>query len=315
MNAAGSKHQAFFFIVNFKGDQWEVYKPEDAASQHILFNFEGEHHNYQLSDDVDEEVVIQANPVRFDQYQHAFKVVQEHLHRGNSYLINLTYPSAVQCNYSLKAIFHRARARFRIIYRDQFVVFSPEPFVKISNNTIETFPMKGTIDADLPNAKRKLLENKKEQAEHATIVDLLRNDLSRVANNVIVEKFRYVEKISSPGNNLLQVSSLISGHLNDGWENHMGEIIADLLPAGSISGAPKAKTIQIIEECEIDQRGFYTGIAGYYDGTALNSCVLIRFIEQKNNQLIYRSGGGITALSNARDEYNELIQKIYVPTR
>jgi para-aminobenzoate synthetase component I len=315
MNMAGKKRQPFFFLMNFKGDECQVYAPKDAASQDIFFNFEGLHYNYPLANDRDEKIVIQANPIDFEQYQQAFSLVQKHLNRGNSYLVNLTFPTPVSSSHALKAIFHSSKARYRIYYQNRFVVFSPETFVKIANNTIETFPMKGTIDADLPDAEKKLLENLKEQAEHATIVDLLRNDLSLVAQQVKVEKFRYIEKITSPDRNLLQVSSKITGKLTEGFESRLGEILYALVPAGSISGAPKAKTLEIIEEAEPDQRGYYTGIAGYFDGKTLNSCVLIRFIEQKNNQLIYRSGGGITTQSNAQEEYQEIIQKIYVPSR
>ena len=87
----------------------------------------------------------------------------------------------------------------------------------------------------------------------------------------------------------------------------------ELLPAGSISGAPKQKTVEIIQEAESGPRGFYTGVFGYYDGKALDSGVMIRFIEKENDTFYYRSGGGITSKSDLESEYKELIQKIYVP--
>jgi len=86
-----------------------------------------------------------------------------------------------------------------------------------------------------------------------------------------------------------------------------------LLPAGSVSGAPKPKTITIIAQAEQEKRGYYTGIFGYFDGTKLDSGVMIRFIEQADNQLYYRSGGGITTQSDAQTEYQEAIDKVYVP--
>jgi para-aminobenzoate synthetase component 1 len=85
------------------------------------------------------------------------------------------------------------------------------------------------------------------------------------------------------------------------------------LPAGSISGAPKKKTIEIIRQAEITERGYYTGIFGIFDGSALDSGVMIRFIEQKNDQMIFRSGGGITVNSQPEQEYREMIDKVYVP--
>jgi para-aminobenzoate synthetase component 1 len=93
----------------------------------------------------------------------------------------------------------------------------------------------------------------------------------------------------------------------------LGEIILKLLPAGSITGAPKPKTLEIINRGENYKRDFYTGIFGYFDGKNLDSAVMIRFIENKNGQLYFKSGGGITSMSDATKEYDELIQKIYVP--
>jgi len=84
------------------------------------------------------------------------------------------------------------------------------------------------------------------------------------------------------------------------------------LPAGSVSGAPKHKTLEIIKKAENYERGYFTGVCGYFDGKNLDSCVMIRFIEQKNG-LVFKSGGGITANSIAQNEYQELINKVYVP--
>ena len=86
-----------------------------------------------------------------------------------------------------------------------------------------------------------------------------------------------------------------------------------LLPAGSVTGAPKQKTVEIIKEVENYNRGFYTGIAGIYDGLSLKSYVMIRFIEKDNDKLYFKSGGGITSKSDFDKEYAELIEKIYVP--
>jgi para-aminobenzoate synthetase component 1 len=109
------------------------------------------------------------------------------------------------------------------------------------------------------------------------------------------------------------VSSKITGRLPSDYRTRLGDIIFTLLPAGSICGAPKRKTVEIILENELDPRGYYTGIFGIYDGETLDSGVMIRFIEQRDGSLIYRSGGGITAWSDPEMEYQELIDKIYVP--
>lgn len=173
--------------------------------------------------------------------------------------------------------------------------------------------MKGTIDADIPGAAEAILNDEKEKAEHITIVDLIRNDLSLVADHVYVSKFRYIDKLKTSHKDLLQVSSEITGTLPPDYHSRIGDILVSLLPAGSVSGAPKQKTVQVIAEAEQEKRGYYTGVFGYFDGHLLDSGVMIRFIEQCNNQLYFRSGGGITTQSDAKTEYQEAIDKVYVP--
>jgi para-aminobenzoate synthetase component I len=144
------------------------------------------------------------------------------------------------------------------------------------------------------------------------VVDLLRNDLSIVAKDVRVEKFRYVQTIEAGEKKLLQVSSHISGHVGADWHENIGNILKSLLPAGSISGAPKKSTLEIIEEVEAYERGYFSGVFGVYDGEKLDSGVMIRFIEKTQDGYIYKSGGGITLDSDAQSEYNELLDKIYL---
>ena len=134
-----------------------------------------------------------------------------------------------------------------------------------------------------------------------------------VASNVEVTKFRYIESIQTHNGRLLQVSSEIMGVLPANYPEHIGDILFTLLPAGSVSGAPKTKTLEIIRNAEKQKRGYYTGICGIFDGRNLDSAVMIRFIENKNNNLQFRSGGGITFQSDVIHEYNELVDKVYVP--
>jgi para-aminobenzoate synthetase component 1 len=134
-----------------------------------------------------------------------------------------------------------------------------------------------------------------------------------VAEDVQVDRFRYLEKIVTHEKTLLQVSSQISGKLPQGFHADLGSIFKKLLPAGSVSGAPKTKTLQIIREAENYPRGFYTGVFGYFNGSTLDSGVMIRFIQNENGKLTFCSGGGITINSNSSAEYNELIDKVYVP--
>ena len=101
----------------------------------------------------------------------------------------------VNTNLGLKDIFYHSRALYKLLLKETFVVFSPEIFIRIENGRISSYPMKGTIDATLPSATRLLMEDEKEAAEHATIVDLIRNDLSIVADNVSVTRYRYVDTL------------------------------------------------------------------------------------------------------------------------
>ena len=217
-------------------------------------------------------------------------------------------------------IFLQSKAKYKIYFQDKFVCFSPESFVNTKGRNIFSFPMKGTIDASIFQAKQKILDDQKETAEHYTIVDLIRNDLSSIAKKVKVKKFRYIDEIITNEGKLLQVSSEIAGKLPKEYKKFLGTYLKKILPAGSITGAPKEKTLEIIEKAEkcfnfasgqAYKRGYYTGIFGYFDGNNLTSAVMIRFIEKINNELYFKSGGGITYLSKAEEEYQEMIQKVY----
>ena len=207
----------------------------------------------------------------------------------------------------------RAEAPYLLYVPGRFVCFSPERFVRIAGGRIATNPMKGTINASVPDARQTILNDPKETAEHNTVVDLLRNDLSIHADRVHVERFRYIDRIATRRGDILQVSSEIAGRLPAGYEARMGDILFDMLPAGSVSGAPKSSTLRIIREAEGESRGYYTGVFGYFDGQTLDSAVLIRFIEEEQGRMYFRSGGGITAYSDCRSEYEEVIEKVYLP--
>ena len=304
------------------------------------------------------ETTWQIEPPLYEDYERSFNIVKSNIMAGNSYLTNLTCRVPVSCNLPLEEIFHRAKGKYKLLLRRKktqaedkahlkeepqnkahlkeenieenltpFVCFSPETFVRIKGGRIYSYPMKGTLDASLPNAEKQLMEDQKEAAEHATIVDLIRNDLSRVAEDVRVDKYRYVDVLHTNKGDILQTSSEISGRLPEDYPHHLGEILDVQLPAGSITGAPKDKTMQIIQEAEGYDRGFYTGIMGIYDQGELNSAVMIRFIEEEVfpsktenrmnyeaiRKLYFKAGGGITSKSDCRKEYEEVIQKIYLP--
>ncbi len=253
------------------------------------------------------------SPVPFSRYEKAFKLVRKNILHGNSFLLNLTFPTAVRTDLSLEEIFSHSLAPYKLYFKDQFVLFSPETFIRIRDGKIYSYPMKGTIDASVPNAEQTLMENEKELWEHNTIVDLIRNDLSMVARDVEVTRYRYIDRVKTHKNELLQVSSEIRGQLGEAWKARLGEMLLELLPAGSISGAPKKKTREIIAAAEGEKRGYFTGVFGIFDGENVDSAVMIRFIERAGSGLQFRSGGGITGHSDVQQEYNEMIDKVYVP--
>ena len=301
----------FLFIIDYKAESGFVIPNDELDERFVRFQTD----SVVPSNKINQPVEWQIEPVDFEDYKGKFDFVQQQIHLGNSFLTNLTQPTNISSNLSLSDLYELGSAKYKLWFNNQFVVFSPETFVRIEGQTISSYPMKGTIDASIPNAKELILNDSKEKAEHATIVDLIRNDLSLVANQVKVTKYRYVDEIKTNRMNLLQVSSEIVGQLPEGYREQLGDILFALLPAGSICGAPKQKTLQIIEEAEGYERGFYTGIYGWFDGENLDSSVMIRFIEQIDNKLIFKSGGGITAQSELEKEYEELIQKVYVPVR
>ncbi|MDD2266560.1 aminodeoxychorismate synthase component I [Sulfuricurvum sp.] len=296
-----------FFYTDFAGGHLQCFTLEELECEDIEFAFNSEIDNTNLPHKP------RHTPISFEDYRQKFETVQNHIRNGNTYLLNLTQPTPLESDYTLKQIYTMAHAPYKMRVKDQFVCFSPEPFITIKENTIHTYPMKGTIDASVPDAVNTILNDPKELAEHTMIVDLLRNDLGIVAKDIKVKNFRFITTIDTGNKKLHQVSSHVFGTLNTNWKEKAGELLRHLLPAGSISGTPKRKTVEIIKEIEGYDRGYFTGVFGYFDGENLYSAVAIRFIEKINGNLIYKSGGGITAESNVTSEYSEMIDKIYIP--
>jgi para-aminobenzoate synthetase component I len=314
-NQLGQNKIPFLFVIDFEIKNFYLAPLEKLSINQIFFSLNGYTNitsNIQIKNP--SHIKLKKKAISFARYTAAFNQVIKEMTDGNTYLLNLTFPTEIEVNASLFEIFLASTAKFKLYFKDQFVTFSPERFIKIEDNLIKTYPMKGTIDAHIPNAHQKILADEKEMAEHTMVVDLLRNDLSMVAKKVRVNQFRYIEKIQAGPKELLQVSSEIAGVLENNWPNRIGNILLPLLPAGSISGAPKRKTVEIIKSVEGYPRGFFSGIFGYFDGKKLDSAVMIRFIEKQGEQLIYKSGGGITIDSDVTREYEEMLEKVYIPT-
>lgn len=309
MNRLGAAGEDFFFAISYDMSESIISVLSETAPA-ILFNFNGTG-NHSEPAAVAPENIKPLKYTGYHDFSEKFKMVQHELRAGNSYLVNLTFSTPLEdCN--LKNLYLNAKAPYRLYVKDSFTLFSPETFVKIRNNCIYTYPMKGTAEGTEID-KQRLLYNEKEQAEHITVVDLLRNDLNRVAEGVRVDRYRFVESIKKRETVLYQTSSEISGRLSENWRSEIGSILYELLPAGSITGAPKHETVEMIECIEDHYRGFFTGICGICNSEGLDSAVMIRFIEKTENGYFFKSGGGITVYSDMKAEYDEYRAKIYVP--
>ncbi|UFH58929.1 aminodeoxychorismate synthase component I [Sulfurovum mangrovi] len=310
INELAKNNIPFLTIISY--DKQKIFaQPLDALDDDIYYKLE-EWRNYPVEQRT-KDFTFSKKPVDFDTYRQTLDKILEEIRLGNTYLLNLTFKTPIETNLTLKEIFTYARAKFKLYFKEQFICFSPERFVEIEGNTISTYPMKGTIDANLPDAEEIILSNQKEMAEHVMIVDLMRNDLGIIGEEVQVEKFRYTDRIKAGEKELLQVSSKITAKLPDNWREDLGRLLEKILPAGSISGTPKRSTVNIINSVEEYEREFYTGIFGVFDGESFRSSVMIRFIDKEGDQLFYKSGGGITIDSDAQSEYEELIDKVYLP--
>lgn len=320
LNYLADRKEPFLFVINYAGTEAYIRKLSEIAPNECLYDFEGiTNVKWQMLSASAKKTMWKVHEPNFEDYKKSFEIVRSNILRGNSYLANLTCKVLVNCDLPFEDIFLRAKGKYKILLKDknnnrQFVCFSPEPFVRIKNGMIYSYPMKGTIDASIPDARQVLMDDEKETAEHATIVDLIRNDLSRVAEQVKVDRYRYIDVLQTNKGDILQTSSEISGKLPSDYHKHIGDILAAMLPAGSITGAPKDKTMEIIHDAEVYDRGFYTGVMGIYNNGELNSAVMIRFLEQDGQGTYFKAGGGITSKSDCRKEYDEVLQKVYLPS-
>lgn len=187
---------------------------------------------------------------------------------------------------------------------------SPEAQITIKNSTANIFPIAGTFkrsgnDEEDAKIAKQLEEDPKESAEHVMLVDLARNDLSRHCQQVEVKSFKEVQYYS----HLIHLVSKVSGQLQKKGSSF--KVVADTYPAGTLSGAPKYRAMQLIDENENLGRGFYAGAIGYMGfNDDFNHAIMIRTFMSKNNKLYYRAGAGIVADSVAETELNEVNNKV-----
>lgn len=188
---------------------------------------------------------------------------------------------------------------------------SPETLVKLEDGVLHTFPLAGTrprgkTEAMDKELEKELLADEKELAEHNMLVDLGRNDLGRISKfgTVEVEKYHCIERYS----HVMHIGSTVRGEIRDDYDAL--DAVSAVLPAGTLSGAPKIRACQLIAELENNKRGIYGGAIGYIDFTGnLDTCIAIRIAYKKNGKVFVRSGAGIVADSDPEKEYQECINK------
>lgn len=188
---------------------------------------------------------------------------------------------------------------------------SSETLVKLENNILHTFPLAGTrprghTEDEDKRLEKELLSDPKELSEHNMLVDLGRNDIGKISKfgSVSVEKYHSIERYS----HVMHIGSTVRGEISD--DKHMLDAIDAILPAGTLSGAPKIKACQLINDLENNKRGIYGGAIGYLGFCGnLDTCIAIRIAYKKNGKVFVRSGAGIVADSVPETEYQECINK------
>lgn len=313
MNRCGARRRPFLFAVNFEMTEG-LFAENPLACSSVGFSVNGVGNREGMAGKSGSgAALLEARPMEFAEYARRFGTVRRGLLRGDSFLANLTVRTPVVSGLSLEEIFMRAEAPYLLYVPGRFVCFSPERFVRIAGGRIATNPMKGTINASVPDARQTILNDPKETAR------------TQYRRGFAAERPEHPCRPGTCG-----AVPLHRPYCHTPRRHPAGEFRDSRPPAGRVRGAdgrhpfryasrrfgiggPKSSTLRIIREAEGEPRGYYTGVFGYFDGQTLDSAVLIRFIEEEQGRMYFRSGGGITAYSDCRSEYEEVIEKVYLP--
>ena len=256
----------------------------------------------------------------FDEERYCAMVrqAQYHIHEGDIFQVVLSNRLEAEFEGSLLNAYRVLRTlnpspyMFYFASSDMEVAgASPETLVKLEDGVLHTFPLAGTRPRGATPAQdaaleAELLADEKELAEHNMLVDLGRNDLGKIARfgSVEVEKYQSIERFS----HVMHIGSTVRGLIDDAHD--AVDAVDAILPAGTLSGAPKIRACQIINDLENNKRGIYGGAIGYLDFTGnLDTCIAIRLAFKKNGRVFIRSGAGIVADSVPEKEYRECINK------
>lgn len=252
-----------------------------------------------------------------DEFKHNVALAKKHCYRGDVFQLVLSRRFTQGFKGDEFNVYRALRSinpspyLFFFDYGD-FKIFgsSPEAQIIVKNRKAEIHPIAGTFKRTGDDEKDAILAkelsiDKKENSEHVMLVDLARNDLSRNGHNVNVEKYREVQFFS----HVIHLVSKVTGHLHENATTM--QVVADTFPAGTLSGAPKHRAMQLIEDYEKTNRNFYGGAIGFMDFEGnFNHAIMIRTFLSKNHQLHYQAGAGIVADSNEENEMQEVYNKL-----
>ena len=253
-----------------------------------------------------------------EKYAEMVEKAKHYIREGDIFQVVLSNPMRVKATGSLFDTYRVLRASNPSPYMFYFssddielAGASPETLAKLENGTLSTFPLAGTRPRGKTREEDKeleegLLKDEKELAEHNMLVDLGRNDIGKISKigTVKVEKYLCVERFS----HVMHLGSTVTGSIRD--DKDAVDAVDAILPAGTLSGAPKFRACQIIEELEQSKRGIYGGAIGYLDFAGnLDTCIAIRLVYKKNGEICIRSGAGIVADSVPEKEFQECCNK------
>ena len=253
-----------------------------------------------------------------EQYMGMVEKAKDYIHEGDIFQVVLSNPMRAEAEGSLFDTYRVLRTTNPSPYMFYFssddieiAGASPETLAKLDKGSISTFPLAGTRprgktpEADIAT-ERELLADEKELAEHNMLVDLGRNDIGKISKigSVHVEKYMEIERYS----HVMHIGSTVVGEIRDDMD--CVDAVDAILPAGTLSGAPKFRACEIIEELEQSKRGIYGGAIGYIDFAGnLDVCIAIRLVYKKNGSICIRSGAGIVSDSNPAKEAEECVNK------
>ncbi len=243
-----------------------------------------------------------------------------YIKEGDIFQVVLSNPQSVEAEGSLFDTYRVLRSTnpspYMFYFRSDDIEIagaSPETLVKLENGTLHTFPLAGTRPRGRTRAEdleleRSLLADEKELSEHNMLVDLGRNDIGRISELGTVEMESYLDILRF--SHVMHIGSTVRGRLRGDMDAL--DAMDSILPAGTLSGAPKLRACEIISELEGERRGIYGGAVGYLDFTGnLDTCIAIRLAYKKNGVVTVRSGAGIVADSVPATEYKECINKAF----